>query len=134
MSMFPDPQRPWSAATIQRLNDWLDIVPDDDVGPNDWPSAMSDPALIDLALLTYDRSDAQDDDRALLAELLFSTFEFCSLELSGNPQWRGTLDRVERDFDLHQPALLRWAKPDDGNPWMISSALATILAHHSSGQ
>jgi hypothetical protein len=107
MTPSHDPQRPWSAATIERLNNWLDIVPDEDVGPDDWPAAMSDPALIDLALATYDRTDAKDDDRVLLVELLFCTFEYCSVELDGNPDWRRTLDRAERDFDLHQPALLR---------------------------
>lgn len=118
---------PWHAATITRLATRLDVVPDDDVGTEDWPAAMADPDLIDAALAAYDDPSVGDDERVVIVELLFNTFEFCSIEREGNPDWRRTLDRIERDFDLHQAAVRRWAEPDDGNPWLISAALKALL-------
>ncbi|WP_092405412.1 hypothetical protein [Dokdonella immobilis] len=110
----------------------LALEPDDDVGWEDWPAAMSDPLLIEPALLAYDRPDARDDERVLIVELLLNVFEFCSVEREGNPDWRGTLDRIERNIDLHRSAVKRWAEPEDGVPWIIGSALQVLLARHSS--
>lgn len=128
MTSPPGPPQARTAATIERLNVRLGVVPDDDVGVEDWPAAMSDPSLIEAALDVYDSAGTSHDERALIVELLFNTFEFCSIERDGNPDWRRTLDRIERDFALHEPAVRRWAEPEDGNPWLISSALAVILA------
>ena len=127
MTSAANPALPWSATTVARLNQKLDVIPDADVGIEDWPAAMSDPELIDAALAAYDRPDAQDDDRALVIELLLNTFEFCSIERDGNPDWRRTLDRIEQDLGQHEAAIQRWAEPDDGNPWIISGALRSLL-------
>lgn len=118
----------WNTATTERLNVRFDIVPDADVGTEDWPAAMADPALVDEALAHYDSAAATDDERALIVEWMFSTFEYCSIERDGNPDWRRFLDRLERDLDEHQEAVRRWAEPEDGNPWLISLALKAILA------
>lgn len=128
MMSAANPALPWSAATVSRLNQRLDVVPDDDVSVDDWPAAMSDPSLIDAALIAYDSPDAQDDDRALIVELLLNTFEFCSIERDGNPDWRRTLDRIEQDLPEHESTVQRWAEPDDGNPWIISGAMRSLLA------
>ena len=117
---------------MSRLNNRLNVVSDADIGPDDWAAAMSDPTLVDSALVLYDSPDVPDDERALLLELLFNTFEFCSMEREGNPDWRRTLDRVERDFELHEGTVRSWAEPDDGNPWLISAALKSILARRGS--
>ena len=134
MTNSRNPQLPDMAATVDRLNKLLNVIPDEDVEPEEWAAAMADPQLVEPALSAYDRPDAVDDERTLLVELLFNTFEFCAIELEGNPEWRRILDRIERDFHLHEPALQRWAEPDDGNPWMIGAALKTILARHNSGK
>lgn len=127
IAMNSNSQQLWTSATTARLSTHLDVVADHDVSVEDWPAAMSDPALVDAALLAYDRADAADDDRALIVELLLNTFEFCSIERDGNPDWRRTLDRIERDLDQHQATVQRWAEPDDGNPWIVSAAMQSLL-------
>ncbi|MBN8481358.1 MAG: hypothetical protein J0L88_07205 [Xanthomonadales bacterium] len=117
---------PWTTHTIARLNTRLGVTPDDDIGVEDWPEAMSDPALVDAALAAYDHPDAGDDDRALIVELLLNTFEFCSIEREGNPDWRRMLDRIERDYAEHAPTVARWAEPEDGNPWLVSAELKVL--------
>lgn len=131
MAMSPDPQPAWSAETITRLNALLAVEPDDDVGLEDWPAAMAAPLLIEPALSAYDRPDARDDERVLIVELLLNVFEFCSVEREGNPDWRRTLDRIERNLDLHRSTVRRWADPEDGDPWIISRALGGVLGRHS---
>lgn len=128
MTTTPDLPLAWSATTVERLNKAFDVVPDVDVGTADWPVAMADAELVEPALAFYDSADAADDDRALIIELLFNTFEYCSIERDGNPDWRRTLDRVERDLDEHEATVRAWAEPKDGNPWLISLALKAILA------
>lgn len=117
----------WTAATVERLNARLGVTPDDDIDTQDWPAAMSDPALLEAALEAYDSPEAGDDDRALIIELLLNTFEYGSVEREGNPDWRRTLDRIERDFAAHAPTVLRWAEPEDGNPWLISDDMQALL-------
>jgi hypothetical protein len=131
MTLPTDPSMPWTAATIERLNARFEVVPDADVGVEDWPAAMSDPSLVEAALAAYDSPEATPDERALIVELLLNTFEFCSIERDGNPDWRGTLDRIERDYDEHAPAVQRWAEPEDGNPWLVSSALKVLSMRKS---
>lgn len=120
----------WTAATTLRVGYWLGLVADDDVSLDDWPAAMSDPSRIDAALVAYDRPDARDDDRALLADWLLATFEFGGLELAGNADWRRTLDRLERDIPLNRSMLQRWADPEDGNPWLVSADLVALLSRN----
>ena len=119
---------PWSPATVERLNVRFGVKPDDDIGVEDWPAAMATPSLIDAALATYDRPEAPPDERAVIVELLFNTFEFCGLDLAGNVDWRRTLDRLERDHDEHAAAIRHWAEPDDENPWLISADLLALIA------
>lgn len=123
-----DTPLPWSAATIERLNARFDVEPDDDIGVDDWPEAMAMPSLVGPALEAYDRPDASPDERAVIVELLFNTFEFCGLDLESDVDWRRTLDRLERDHDEHATAIRRWAEPDDGNPWLISADLQRLVA------
>lgn len=126
--MTPEKTVPaWNAATVERLNVRFNVKPDEDVGTEDWPAAMADPSLIDDAIAAYDSSTSTDDERAVIVELLLNTFEFCSVEREGNPDWRRTLDRLENDLDQHEAAIQRWAEPDDGNPWLISAALKSLL-------
>ncbi len=117
----------WNAATTERLNARFALVPDDDVGTEDWPAAMADPSIIDAALGHYDSAAATNDERALLVELLFNTFEYCAIDLDGNPDWRRFLDRIEHDLAEHKAAVRHWAEPQDGNPWLISDDLKVIL-------
>lgn len=126
---FPsEPSCAWTAATIEWLNRRLGVRHDDDVGIEDWPGAMADPALVDAALEAYDSPDIGSDGRALVVELLLETFEFSGVEREGNPDWRRTLDRLERDFSEHAATIARWAEPDDGNPWLVSAELQTLRA------
>lgn len=120
----------WTEATVERLNARLGVVPDDDVATEDWPAAMADPALVDAALEAYDNVDIGGDGRALVVEWLLNTFEFCVVERDGNPDWRRTLDRLERDYAEHAAAIERWAEPEDGNPWLISAELQELRARH----
>jgi hypothetical protein len=121
----------WTEATIARLNARLGVQHDDDIGIEDWPAAMSDPFLVDAAIEAYDSTDAVDE-RALIVELLLNTFEFASIERDGNSDWRRTLDRVERDFSEHAAAVRRWAEPEDGNPWLISDDMQSLLDRNRS--
>lgn len=130
MATSPHLQPIWNRDTILRLNALPAIEPDDDVGLEDWPAAMAALLLIEPALRAYDRPDARDDERVLIVELLLNVFEFCSVEREGNPDWRGTLDRIERNLDLHRSTVRRWAEPEDGDPWIISRALGGVLARH----
>lgn len=132
MTTAERPPLPWGPATIERLNARFDVVPDDDIGTEDWPAAMSDPALVSVALDAYDDPCVRDDERALIVELLLNTFEFCSIEREGNPDWRRTLDRIERDLDEHAATVQRWAAPDDGEPWLVGAALSALLARRRS--
>jgi hypothetical protein len=116
----------WNESTIARVNARLGVQHDDDIGIDDWPAAMSDPGLVDAAIEAYDSTDA-GDERALIVELLLNTFEFTSIERDGNPDWRRTLDRIERDFREHAAAVRRWAEPEDGNPWLISDDMQSLL-------
>lgn len=133
MPTSPHPARRWTAATIERLNHRLGVQHDDDIECEDWPAAMSDPALVDAALEAYDSADIGDDGRALLVELLFNTFEFSGMELDGNPDWRRTLDRLERDYAEHAATIAEWAEPGDGNPWLISASLQALRRRRDSG-
>lgn len=123
---------PWTADTTERLNVRFNVIPDDDVGTEDWPVAMADPSLVTAALEAFDDPAARADERALIVEFLLNTFEFSSIERDGNPDWRRTLDRIERDFAEHAATVQRWAEPDDGNPYLISSALASLIARQRS--
>lgn len=116
------------------MNARLGVQPDDDVGIEDWPAAMSDPALVGAALDAYDSDATGHDGRALLVEWLLNTFEFCSIEREGNSDWRRTLDRIERDFDEHAATVRRWAEPDDGIPWLVSEAMTAVLARRVARQ
>lgn len=131
---MPIPSNPpcaWTEETIERLNARLGVKHDDDVGCEDWPGAMADPALVDAALDVYDHADSREDERALVVELLLETFEFCMIEREGNPDWRRTLDRIERDYDEHAGTVARWAEPEDGNPWLISADLQAMRARRA---
>jgi len=122
-----DPTCAWNEATIERLNRRFDVMHDGDIGVDDWPAAMADPSMIEAALDAFDSPDTSRDERALIVELLLNTFEFCTVEREGNPDWRRTLDRLERDFADHALAIRRWAQPEEENPWLISDALQAIL-------
>jgi hypothetical protein len=128
MTSESDPSCAWNANTIARLNARFGVQHDDDIGIEDWPAAMSDPALVDAALEAYDSAKPGDDTRALIVELLLNTFEFCSIEREGNPDWRRTLDRLERDFAEHAESIRRWAEPEDEEPWLISETLQALIA------
>ena len=93
MSIPSGPPCAWNATTIEWLNARLGVQHDDDVGCEDWPGAMADPTLVDTALDAYDNPDAGQAGRALVVEWLLETFEFCTIEREGNPDWRRTLDR-----------------------------------------
>ncbi|MGQ0799343.1 MAG: hypothetical protein ACT4NL_04410 [Pseudomarimonas sp.] len=116
----------WNATTIARLNARFDVQHDDDISVEDWPAAMADPALVDAALEVYDSVGASADTRALIVELLLNTFEFCSIKRDGNPDWRRTLDRLERDFVEHEASIRNWAEPEDGEPWIISETMQAL--------
>jgi hypothetical protein len=116
----------WSEETVERLNARLGVKPDDDIACEYWPAAMADPSLIDAALRAYDSPDSREDERALIVDWLFNTFEFCGIEREGNPDWRRVLDRIERDYAEHAASVQRWAEPDDGNPWLISADLQAM--------
>jgi len=117
----------WNANTIARLNARFGVQHDDDIGIEDWPAAMADPALVGAVIEAYDSAEAGADTRALIVELLLNTFEFCSITRDGNPDWRRTLDRLERDFAEHAATIRRWAEPEDGEPWIISDAMQALL-------
>lgn len=121
----------WTEATIARVNARLGVQHDDDIGIEDWPAAMSDPGLIDAAIEAYDSASGADE-RALIVELLLNTFEFTSIERDGNPDWRRTLDRIERDFSEHAATIQNWADPKDGNPWLISDDMQSLLVRNRS--
>lgn len=123
---MPSPPCAWTEKTIERLNARLGVKADDDIACEDWPAAMADPSLVDAALDAYDSADSREDERALIVEWLFNTFEFCMTERDGDPDWRRTLDRIERDYAEHAAIVQRWAEPDDGNPWLISAALQAM--------
>lgn len=125
---MPTPPCAWTEETTERLNTRLGVKPDDDIGCADWPAAMADPSLVDAVLAAYDNPQSREDERALIVEWLLNTFEFCMIERDGNPDWRRTLDRIERDYAEHAAAVQRWAEPDDGNPWLISAALQAVRA------
>ena len=118
----------WTEATIERLNQRLGVQHDADIDCEDWPAAMSDPALVEPALEAYDSAGIGSDGRALVVELLLETFEFSGIEREGNPDWRRTLDRLERDYAEHAATITRWAEPDDGNPWLVSAELQALRA------
>ncbi len=132
MTTPSDPVCTWNANTIARLNARFDVQHDDDIGIEDWPAAMADPALVDAALEAYDSAEAGADTRALIVELLLNTFEFCSIQLDGNPDWRRTLDRLERDFAQHAASIRRWAEPEDEEPWLISGAMQELMGRKGS--
>jgi hypothetical protein len=128
MSIPSGPPCAWNATTIEWLNARLGVQHDDDVGCEDWPGAMADPTLVDTALDAYDNPDAGQAGRALVVEWLLETFEFCTIEREGNPDWRRTLDRIERDYAEHAATVQRWADPEDGNPWLVSAELQALRA------
>ena len=134
MTTETNPSCAWNANTIARLNAQFDVQHDDDVGIEDWPVAMSDPALVDAALEAYDSAKAGDDTRALVVELLLNTFEFCSIKRDGNPDWRRTLDRLERNFDEHAATIRSWAAPEDGERWLISDAMQALVDRKGSSR
>lgn len=127
MTTASNPPCAWTEETIARLNARFDVRHDDDVGIEDWPAAMSDPFLVEAALDAYDSAESRADERALIVELLLNTFEFCSIERDGNPDWRRMIDRIERDFAEHAATVRCWAEPEDSNPWLISSDMQSIL-------
>jgi hypothetical protein len=109
----------WTEATIARVNARLGVQ-------HDGPAAMSDPGLIDAAIDAYDSASGADE-RALIVELLLNTFEFTLIGRDGNPDWRRTLDRIERGFSEHAATIQNWADPEDGNPWLISDDMQSLL-------
>jgi len=133
MTSEPEPSCAWNASTIARLNARFNVQHDDDIGVEDWPAAMADPALVDPALHAYDNAKPGDDTRALIVELLLNTFEYCLLQREGNPDWRRTLDRLERDFAEHAACIQRWAEPEDEVPWLISETLQALMERKGAG-
>ena len=123
-----NPPCAWTEKTITQLNARFEVMHDDDVGVEAWPVAMADPALLEAALAAYDSQDAGADTRAVIVELLLNMFEYGGIERAGNPDWRRTVDRIERDFSEHQSAVQRWADPDED--WLIGHDMLALLARN----
>jgi hypothetical protein len=124
-----DPICSWTEKTIDRLNARFGVQHDDDVGLEDWPVAMADPSLLGAALEAYDSPEAGADTRAVVVELLLNMFEYGGIERDGNPDWRRTVDRIERDFAQHRAAVQRWAAPEED--WLIRGDMLTLLARNA---
>ncbi len=74
----------------------------------DWEYEVADVVHIDDFLNAYDLSDITDDERFLLIEMLFQSFEEVN-DLEKDSRWHRTLSFVENNLDLHTQTVLYWA-------------------------
>ncbi|EFF82415.1 hypothetical protein HMP0015_2138 [Acinetobacter haemolyticus ATCC 19194] len=74
----------------------------------DWEYEVADISRIDDFLNTYDLNDITEDERFLLIEMLFQSFEEAD-DLEKDTRWYRTLSLVENNLDLHTQTVLYWA-------------------------
>lgn len=74
----------------------------------DWEYEVADIFRIDDFLNTYDLNDITEDERFLLIEMLFQSFEEVD-DLEKDTRWYRTLSLVENNLDLHTQTVLYWA-------------------------
>lgn len=74
----------------------------------DWEYEVADISRIDDFLNTYDLNDITEDERFLLIEMLFQSFEEVD-DLEKDTRWYRTLSLVENNLDLHTQTVLYWA-------------------------
>lgn len=74
----------------------------------DWEYEVADTIHIDVFLNAYDLNDITEDERFLLIEMLFQSFEEVD-DLEKDTPWYRTLSLVENNLDLHTQTVLYWA-------------------------
>lgn len=74
----------------------------------DWEYEVADVIHIDVLLNAYDLNDITEDERFLLIEMLFQSFEEVD-DLEKDTRWYRTLSLVENNLDLHTQTVLYWA-------------------------
>lgn len=74
----------------------------------DWEYQVADVERIDDFLNVYDLRDITEDERFLLIEMLFKSFEEVD-DLEKDTRWHLTLSVVENNLDLHTQTVLYWA-------------------------
>ncbi|MBJ9720563.1 hypothetical protein I5515_01955 [Acinetobacter calcoaceticus] len=74
----------------------------------DWEYEVADVEHIDDFLSVYGLNDITEDERFLLIEMLFQSFEEVD-DLEGDIRWYHTLSLVENNLDLHTQTVLYWA-------------------------
>ncbi|MHA3981929.1 hypothetical protein [Acinetobacter venetianus] len=74
----------------------------------DWEYQVADVERIDDFLNVYDLRDITEDERFLLIEMLFKSFEEVD-DLEKDTRWHRTLSVVENNLDLHTQTVLYWA-------------------------
>jgi len=70
----------------------------------DWEYQVADVERIDDFLNAYDLRDITEDERFLLIEMLFQSFEEVD-DLEKDTRWHRTLSVVENNLDLHTALL-----------------------------
>lgn len=74
----------------------------------DWEYEVADVERIDDFLNAYDLNDITEDERFLLIEMLFQSFEEMN-NFEKDTRWYRTLSLVENNLDLHTQTVLYWA-------------------------
>lgn len=74
----------------------------------DWEYEVADAKHIDDFLNAYNLNGTTEDERFLLIEMLFQSFEEVN-DLEKDFRWHRTLSLVENNLDLHTQTVLYWA-------------------------
>ena len=74
----------------------------------DWEYEVADISRIDDFLNAYDLNDITEDERFLLIEMLFQSFEEVN-DLEKDSRWHRTVSLVENNLDLHTQTVVYWA-------------------------
>lgn len=93
----------------------------------DWEYEVADIFRIDDFLNTYDLNDITEDERFLLIEMLFQSFEEVD-DLEKDTRWYRTLSLVENNLDLHTQTVLYWANAVESleDSWNITPFIRNL--------
>lgn len=93
----------------------------------DWEYEVADTIHIDDFLNAYDLNDITEDERFLLIEMLFQSFEEVN-DLEKDSRWHRTLSLVENNLDLHTQTVLYWANGVESfeDSWSITPFIRNL--------
>lgn len=116
-------------ALVKRLNlDYLENMQDWEYEVADISRyEVADISRIDDLLNAYDLNDITEDERFLLIEMLFQSFEEVN-DLEKDSSWHRTLSLVENNLDLYTQTVLYWANGVESfeNSWNITPFIRNL--------